>query len=228
MAVMTLTRSTIGKKVIMAVTGLVWIGFLAFHMYGNLKVYQGAAYFDHYAESLRELGAPLFSHLHLLTVIRIVVTVSVLAHIWAAISLTKAARNARPQNYEAKRIVQANYASITMRYGGVVIALFLLYHLAHFTWGLIPIPPGGFVKGAAYANLVGGFQSIFNVAFYLLAVAALGMHLYHGSWSMFQTLGFNNQKYDSTLRGLALALGILIPVGFAIVPLSVLFGFVTL
>jgi succinate dehydrogenase / fumarate reductase, cytochrome b subunit len=228
MAVMTLTRSTIGKKVIMAVTGLVWIGFLVFHMYGNLKVYQGAEYFNHYAESLRELGMPLFSRLHLLTLLRIIVTVSVLAHIWAAISLTKAARNARPQNYEMKRLVQANYASITMRYGGLVIALFLLYHLAHFTWGLLPIPPSGFVKGDAYHNLVGGFQSIFNVLLYLVAVAALGFHLYHGTWSMFQTLGFNNQKYDSTLRGAALALGILISVGFAIVPLSVLFGFVTL
>lgn len=227
MAVMTLTRSTIGKKVIMAVTGLVWIGFLVFHMYGNLKVYQGAEYFNHYAESLRELGAPLFSHLHLLTLLRIIVTVSVLAHIWAAISLTRAARNARPQNYEMKRVVQANYASITMRWGGAAIALFLLYHLAHFTWGLIPIP-GGFVKGDAYENLVGGFQSIFNVAFYLIAVAVLGLHLYHGTWSLFQTLGFNNQKYDSTLRGVSLALGILMCLGFAIVPLSVLFGFVTL
>ena len=228
MAVMTLTRSSIGKKVIMAVTGLVWIGFLVFHMYGNLKVYQGAAYFNHYAESLRELGAPLFGHLHLLTILRLIVAVSVLLHIWAALSLTVAARNARPQSYAMKRLVQANYASITMRYGGVAIGLFLLYHLAHFTWGLIPIPPSGFEKGDAYGNLVGGFQSIFNVIFYLVAVAALGLHLYHGTWSMFQTLGFNNQKYDSTLRGLALALGILLPLGFAIVPLSVLFGFVTL
>lgn len=228
MAVMTLARSTIGKKVIMAVTGLIWVGFLAFHMYGNLKVYQGAVYFNHYAESLRELGAPLFSHLHLLTVLRIIVTVAVLAHIWAAVSLTVAARNARPQSYEMKRVVQANYASITMRYGGLVIGLFLLYHLAHFTWGLIPIPPSGFVPGDAYGNLVGGFQSVFNVILYLVAVAALGLHLFHGTWSMFQTLGFNNQKYDSTLRGVALALAILISVGFAIVPLSVLFGFVTL
>lgn len=227
MAVMTLTRSTIGKKVIMAVTGLIWIGFLVFHMYGNLKVYNGAEYFNHYAEFLREIGSPLFGHLHILTILRIVVTVAVLLHIWAAISLTRAAVVARPQSYAMKRLVRANYASITMRYGGVAIGLFLLYHLAHFTWGWIPIP-GGFIKGDAYHNMVGGFQSIFNVLFYLIAVAALGLHLYHGTWSMFQTLGFNNQKYDSTLRGVALALGILMFLGFAIVPLSVLFGFVTL
>ena len=225
MAVMTLTRSTIGKKVIMAVTGLVWVGFLIFHMYGNLKVFQGAEYFNYYAESLRELGAPLFSRLHLLTLLRIVVSLSVVLHVWAALSLTKTALTARPQSYEMKRLVQANYASITMRYGGVVIGLFLLYHLAHFTWGLLP---GVFARGDPYGNLVAGFQSIFNVAFYLVAVVALGFHLYHGTWSMFQTLGFNNQKYDKSLRGLALALGILLPLGFAIVPLAVLFGIVTL
>jgi succinate dehydrogenase / fumarate reductase cytochrome b subunit len=225
MAVMTLTRSTIGKKAIMAVTGLIWIGFLAFHMYGNLKVFQGPVYFNEYAESLRALGAPLFSHLHLLTVLRVIVTAAVLLHIWAALTLTNTARSARPQGYQMKRRVQASYASITMRYGGVAIGLFLLYHLAHFTWLALP---GGYVKGDAYGNLVLGFQNIFNVIFYLVAVSALGMHLYHGTWSMFQTLGFNNQKYDSTLRGIALGLGILLPVGFAIVPLSVLFGFVTL
>ncbi len=224
MAVMTLTRSSIGKKVLMAVTGLIWIGFLFFHMYGNLKVFQGAAYFNHYAESLRELGAPVFSRLHLLTLLRIVVTVAVGTHIWAAVSLYNAARTARPQSYAMKRTVQANYASVTMRYGGVAIGLFILYHLAHFTWGWL----GGFTAGDAYGNLVRGFQNPFNVIFYLVAVTALGMHLFHGTWSMFQTLGFNNKKYDGTLRGVALALGILIPVGFALVPLSVMFGFITL
>jgi len=224
MAVMTLTRSSIGKKVIMAVTGAIWIGFLFFHMYGNLKVFQGAEYFNHYADSLRSLGAPVFSYLHLLTLLRIVVTGAVGLHVWAALSLYNAARLARPQNYEMKRTVQANYAAITMRYGGVVIFLFILYHLAHFTWGWL----GNFTRGDAYGNLVVGFQNPLNVIFYLVAVTALGFHLFHGTWSMFQTLGFNNRKYDSTLRGLAWALGILIPVGFAVVPLAVLFGFVQL
>jgi len=222
MAVMTLTRSSIGKKVIMAVTGAIWVGFLAFHMYGNLKVFQGAEYFNHYAESLRSLGAPVFSHLHLLTLLRIVVTGAVGLHVWAAISLYNGARNARPQSYEMKRTVKANYASITMRYGGVAIFLFISYHLAHFTWGWL----GHFTRGDAYGNLVEGFQNPFNVIFYVVAVSALGFHLFHGTWSMFQTLGFNNRKYDSTLRGLAWVMGIVIPVGFAIVPLAVLFGFV--
>lgn len=223
MAVMTLARSSIGKKVLMAVTGIIWVGFLFFHMYGNLKVFQGAEYFNHYAESLRSLGAPVFSHLHLLTVLRIVVTGAIVLHVWAAISLTQAARVARPQSYAVKKAVQANYAAVTMRYGGAVIFFFILYHLAHFTWGWL----GNFTRGEAYENLVAGFQNPFNVVLYLVAVTALGLHLYHGTWSMFQTLGFNNRKYDSTLRGLAWALGILIPGGFALVPLAVLFGFVS-
>ncbi len=222
-AVMTLTRSSIGKKVIMAVTGLVWIGFVFFHMYGNLKAFGGAEYFNHYAESLRELGAPIFARLHLLILLRIIVTVSVILHVWAAVTLTQTAWKARPQSYEMKRIVQANYASITMRYGGAVIFFFLIYHLAHFTWGWLP---GRFVRGDAYGNLVAGFQNPFNVVLYLVAVTALGFHLYHGTWSLFQTLGFNNQQYDKGLRGFALLLALVIAVGFAVVPLSVMFGIV--
>lgn len=227
MAVMTLTRSTIGKKVIMAVTGLVWVGFLVFHMYGNLKVFQGAAYFNEYSEGLRHIGHPIFGAHHLLWVARLVLLGAVVLHVWAAIDLTRAARRARPDSYAVKKRVQADYASVTMRYGGAAIFFFLLYHLAHFTWGVRAVHPD-FIHGDAYHNLVVGFQNPVNVILYLVALVAVGLHLYHGSWSMFQTLGFNNQKYDSSLRGLALALGVLIPLGFATAPLSVLFGFVTL
>jgi len=227
MAVMTLTRSTIGKKVIMAVTGLLWVGFLAFHMYGNLKVFQGAEYFNEYSEGLRHIGSPIFSAYHLLWVARIGLLVSVVLHVWSAISLTRAARMARPQQYALKKNINADYAAVTIRYGGAAIFFFLLYHLAHFTWGVRAIHPD-FIHGDAYHNLVIGFQNPLNVTLYLIALVAVGLHLYHGTWSMFQTLGFNNQKYDSSLRGLALALGLLIPLGFATAPLSVLFGFVTL
>jgi succinate dehydrogenase / fumarate reductase cytochrome b subunit len=227
MAVMTLTRSTIGKKVIMAVTGLVWVGFLAFHMYGNLKVFQGAVYFNDYSEGLRHIGSPIFSAYHLLWVARIGLIVSVVLHIWAALDLTRAAHRARPENYALKKNIRADYAAVTIRYGGLVIFLFLVYHLAHFTWGVTAVHPD-FIPGDAYHNLVVGFQNPVNVVLYLIALVAVGLHLYHGSWSMFQTLGFNNQKYDSSLRSLALALGVLIPLGFALAPFAVLFGIVTL
>ncbi len=152
--------------------------------------------------------------------------VSIVLHIWAAVSLYQRALKARPRSYEMQRTVQANYASITIRYGGLVIFLFVLFHLMHLTWG-VPVVHSEFIQGDAYSNVVTGFQSIPAVIVYLLALVAVALHLYHGTWSMFQTLGFNNKNYDRALRGLALALALIVPIGFAIVPLSVIFGFVS-
>ncbi|MEX1018160.1 MAG: succinate dehydrogenase cytochrome b subunit [Litorilinea sp.] len=227
MQAVALYQSSIGKKAIMAVTGLIWIGYVAVHMYGNLKVFQGALYFNEYAEGLRHLGEPVFGFRHLLTVARLVLVASLAAHVWAAVSLYNQARNARPSNYESKRIVQANYASLTMRWGGTVILLFILFHLAHLTWG-VPGVHNDFELGNAYNNLVYGFQSLPVVIIYLVALVALGFHLFHGTWSLFQTLGLNNKSVEPLLRSLAWILAIGVPVGFAAVPLAVLFGMVTL
>ena len=220
-----LYRSSIGKKAIMAVTGLVWVGYVALHMYGNLKAFQGAAYFNEYAEGLRHIGAPVFGHLHLLTVARIVLVASIGAHIWAAWSLYTQARAARPSSYASRRVVQANYAALTMRYGAIVIVLFVLFHLAHLTWGT-PGIHSDYIRGEAYHNLVVGFQSPLVVGFYLLALAALGFHLFHGTWSMFQTLGLNNQDWDGAFRALAWLLAIVVPVGFAAVPVAIQLGII--
>jgi len=211
----------------MAVTGAIWVGFLVFHMYGNLKVFGGADYFNAYSDGLRHIGAPIFGAFHLLWVVRIVLIVAVVLHVWSAIDLTQAARRARPQKYVLKKNIHADYAAVTIRYGGAVIFFFLLYHLAQFTWGIRGFHPD-FIPGNAYHNLVIGFQNPLNVLLYLIALVVVGLHLYHGTWSMFQTLGFNNQKYDNSLRNLALALGVLIPLGFALTPLAVLFGVITL
>jgi len=215
--------NTIARKVIMALTGLVWIGFVFFHMYGNLKVFMGAAYFNHYAEALRELGAPVFSYLHLLTLLRIVVVISLILHVWAAYSLTRQAQKARSTKYEVKRTVAANYASITMRYGGTVILLFVLFHLADLTWGVNALSPD-FDRLNPYLNVISSFQNPFVVLFYLLALTALGFHLYHGTWSLLQTLGILSQKYDKPVRIVGLLLALAITLGFAVVPLAVLFG----
>lgn len=225
MYVMTFPRTTIGKKVIMAVTGLIGIGFLLLHMYGNLKAFLGPVYFDEYAEALRNFGHPILGHLHFLTAFRALLIVSVIAHIWAAVTLTQQAWAARPVKYVVKKHVQADYASITMRWGGIVIFLFLIYHLMHFTWG-VPVAPGGFERGAAYRNLVVGFQFWPATLFYLLGTVALGLHLYHGGWSMFQTLGLSNENTSRPLHLLAIGLAVLISVGFAIVPIAVLVGII--
>ena len=218
-------RSTIGKKVIMAITGLIYIGFVVFHMYGNLKVFLGAAYFNEYAEGLREIGHPIFGYLHLLTVGRIVLVGAMVLHVWCAWSLYQAARKARPQGYAEKKVVQANYASLTVRYGGTVILLFLIYHLAHLTWGITGVP---FEQGNAYFNVVSSFQIMPIPFIYLIAVIALGFHLYHGTWSMMQTLGISSRGNEKPIRAMALLLAIVTTVGFASVPLGVMLGIVQL
>lgn len=227
MQAVALYRSSIGKKAIMAVTGLVWIGYVVVHMYGNLKAFQGAAYFNEYAEGLRHLGEPIFGYRHLLNVARVVLVLSLGLHVWAAWSLFKQAMAARPATYASRRMVQANYAALTMRYGGVTILLFVLFHLAHLTWG-VPGIHNDFIHGDAYHNLVTGFQFLPWVIIYLLALVALGFHLFHGVWSMFQTLGLNNRDWDGVIRAVAWVLAIGVPVGFASVPIAVQLGILTL
>lgn len=220
-----LYRSTIGRKIIAALTGLIWIGYVVIHMYGNLKIFLGRDYFNAYAEGLRGIGAPIFGHLHLLSIARAILVAALVLHVWSVYTLWKQARDARRKNYAVIKRVQADSASLYMRWGGTFILLFVIYHLAHFTWG-IPVIHPNFTRSDSYNNLVIGFQSVPVVIFYLLAMVALGFHLYHGAWSLFQTLGINNRRATHLIRGFAIILSILVPVGFAIVPLGILFGYV--
>jgi succinate dehydrogenase / fumarate reductase cytochrome b subunit len=220
MQVAVLPRSSIGKKALMAVTGAVWIGYLVLHMWGNLHIFQGQEAFNHYAEFLREVGEPVFSYAQVLWLIRIIIVASLAAHMWSAWELYRQAARARSTNYAVKRVVQANYASRFMRIGGVVIILFILFHLAQYTWGWVT----EFDRADPYRNVVIGFSNPIIVLFYLLALASLGLHLFHGVWSMFQTLGLNSRRYDTFFRWLAIFTALVVPIGFATVPLSVLFG----
>ena len=227
MQVLAIPRSTIGRKALMAVTGLVWIGFVAMHMWGNLHIFQGAEAFNHYAEFLREVGDPLFSYGQLLNLLRVVTVTSILLHVWAAYTLYQMARRAHGSSYAVKRVVQANYATRFMRIGGVVIILFLLFHLAQFTWVALPetaLTP----RMDPYSNVITAFQNPAIALVYIVAVAALGLHLYHGVWSMFQTLGLNNRNWDGFFRGLAVIVAIVVPIGFITVPVAVMLGFLTL
>ncbi len=223
-----LTQSSIGKKVIMAITGLIWIGFVAGHMYGNLKVFGGPVYFNEYAEGLRELGHPLFGRLHLLTVARVTLLAALALHFWAFISLTKQSQTARKTNYAKTKRLRTSSASLYMRYGGIYILFFIIFHLAHLTWGVPGVHPD-FHHGDAYNNLVIGFQSYgyATTVIYFIALIALAMHLYHGMWSVFQTLGLNNKDYDQMIRMLAIGVAVVLPLGFAVVPLAVIFGILT-
>jgi succinate dehydrogenase / fumarate reductase cytochrome b subunit len=225
--VLNLYRSSIGKKVIMAVTGLIGIGYVIMHMYGNLKVFAGAEYFNAYAEGLRELGAPVFGHSHLLWIARIVLLGAVVLHIWAAWSLYQESKQARSTRYVKHTTLQASPAALYIRFGGVVLLLFIIIHLMHITWGVPGIHPD-FRWDDAYHNLVVGFQSYgyLPAIFYIVAMIALGFHLYHGTWSMFQTLGLNNRTYTYPLRTLSLILALVISLGFSAVPLAIMVGIV--
>lgn len=224
---LTILQTSIGKKVLMAVTGLIWIGFLFMHMYGNTKVFFGPVYFNEYAEGLRELGHPIFGHLHLLTLMRLGMTAAFIIHVYLQFVLYRQNSASRGTAYSVHKKVQASPFALTMRYGGMAIFFFVLFHLSDLTWGVSAVH-SGFVPGDAYHNLTMSFQSPLKVAFYLIALAALAMHLYHGTWSMFQTLGINTKRSTPMLRLAALGLAIIIPVGFAVVPISVLWGIVPL
>jgi succinate dehydrogenase / fumarate reductase cytochrome b subunit len=224
--VLNLYRTSIGKKVIMAVTGLIGIGYVIMHMYGNLKAFEGAEYFNAYAEGLRELGAPIFGYSHLLWIARLVLLVAVVLHVWAAWSLYRESEKARSTKYVKHVKLQANPAALYIRVGGVMLLLFIILHLMHLTWGVPGVHPD-FESGDVYHNLVVGFQSFLPTTFYLAAMVALGFHLYHGTWSLFQTLGLNNHTYTRPLRVLSLILAIVVSGGFALIPLAVMLGIIS-
>jgi len=217
-----LYRSSVGKKVVMGVTGLIFFGYVAGHLAGNLKVYLGAEHFNAYAEFLREVGAPALGHSWFLWAFRSVILVALLLHVTAAIQLWLQARSARPTNYQRPVHLEDSYVSRTMRLGGVVILIFVVYHLMNLTWGTAH---SDFVPGDAYHNLVSAFQSLGVSAAYIVAVTVVGLHLYHGIWSSLQTLGVN-QDHHNRWRRLSAAIAIAIVLGNISIPVSVLTGFV--
>ena len=214
-------RTTVGKKVLVAVTGFILLGFVIVHMIGNLKAFQGADYFDHYAEALRVLGAPFFGHEQALWLFRLVLLAAVGIHALLGIQLWLLSNRARPIGYKMEPHLEVSAASRVQRWGGLLIGAYVVYHLLHFTTG--DVHPQ-FVAGKAYSNLVIGFESLFAAGAYIAAVAILALHLYHGTWSGLQTLGLNHPKYNPWRRGIAAVIAIVLFVGFASVPLAVQLG----
>ena len=217
-------RSPMTKKVVMAVTGFMLFGFVLTHMIGNLKIYQGPEKLNSYAEALRELGAPFFGHGELLWVFRIGLLVAVGLHIWSAWELTRVNHRARQQRYAKTVYQKATYASRTLRWGGVIILFFIIYHLLHLTTGSVH---GQFVPGDVYHNVVAGFSQPLVSAFYIVAQVALGFHLYHGLWSFFQTLGWSGPRFDGIRRQAAVAFALIISLANISFPIAVLTGIVS-
>ncbi len=224
-------RSAVGKKWVMALTGLGIIVFVLAHMIGNWKIFlpdvDGVPDIDIYAEALRELLVPFLPAHVALWILRTGLIVAFLLHIHAAYSLTLMNHRARPEDYQGPRnYVAANYASRTMRWSGVIFAAFLLFHLADLTWGIQPMAPETWARGEVYANFIATFSRAPVTAFYVIAMVLLGLHLYHGAWSMFQSLGINHPRFNNLRRYFAIGLAVLVTVGNAIMPLAVYFGFV--
>jgi succinate dehydrogenase / fumarate reductase, cytochrome b subunit len=219
-------RSAVGKKWVMALTGIALMAYVFAHMFGNLKLYFGAEDFNHYSEFLRDLLVPILPRTWTLWLLRIGLIVAFVFHIHAAASLTLMNRRAHAEGrYVAPRDWQAaNAASRSMRWTGVVILLFLIWHLADLTWG--PANPG-FVRGDVYRNLVASFERPWSSAIYIVANVALGIHLFHGGWSMFQSLGLNNPRWNSWRRGFAVTFAGVVMLGNLSFPIAVLTGAVS-
>ena len=212
-------RSAVGKKYVMAITGIMLLGFVFAHMVGNLKAYLGPIEMNHYAEFLRDLLVPIAPRTLVLWLMRIGLITAFVLHIHAAYALTVMNHRARPEKYESKRdYVAANFASRTMRWSGVIVLLFLAWHLADLTAGSAN---SDFVRGDAYNNLVHSFERPAVAILYVVAMLALGIHIFHGAWSLFQSLGLNNPRFNRWRLNFARAFAAVIVIGNLSFPILV-------
>jgi succinate dehydrogenase / fumarate reductase cytochrome b subunit len=218
-------RSAIGKKWVMAVTGIMLLGFVLFHMIGNLKIYLGAAHLDEYAEWLRTIGEPFVPRGVFLWILRVGLIGAFFFHIVSAAQLTRMNHQSRPTKYQSPRdYVAADFASRTMRWTGVIVGLFVIFHLMDLTWGTVD---PGWARGHVYANVIHSFQRVPVAIVYIVANIALAIHIFHGAWSMFQSLGINNPKWNDARRKFALGFALLIGIANVSFPLLVVTGVVS-
>lgn len=216
--------TAIGKKWVMALTGIVLLGYVLLHMLGNLKLYLGAEEINQYAEALRELGGHIIPRTYVLWVLRGVLGLSFALHIHAALSLTLINRRARPIGYQAPRhYLAANVAARTMRWTGLIILLYLVFHLFDLTWG--PANPD-FVRGDVYHNMVGSLQRWWSAIIYIVANIALAVHIYHGAWSMFQSMGINHPRFNRFRRWFASVFAVVMLAGNLSFPILIASGVV--
>lgn len=216
--------SAVGKKWVMAVTGLAMLGFVLAHMFGNAKMYLGAAEYNHYAESLKQLLVPIMPEGLVLWLFRFGLIVFLTLHVVSAAQLTAMNRRARPTRYQSSRdYIAANFASRSMRWTGLIMFLFIAFHLANLTFGwLVP----GFTREDVYGNVVANFEQWPISVIYIAANIAVAVHLFHGTWSVFQSLGLNNPRFNGVRRGFAAGTATLVAVVNCSFPIMVLAGVV--
>jgi succinate dehydrogenase / fumarate reductase, cytochrome b subunit len=221
---LTLYRSTIGKKAIMAVTGLILVGYVVLHMAGNLQVFIGPAKINAYGAFLKSLG-------ELLWLVRIILLLALGLHVLMAWQLTQLKRKARPIQYQSRDPQVSTVASRTMRWGGVLLLAFIVFHILHFTTGTVfPVASTpdamypAFSHADVYGNVIGAFRTPWVVAVYVVAMLFLMLHLFHGAWSSVRTLGLTKPSAHPLQRRVATLVALVVWLGFSVVPVAVLLG----
>ncbi len=204
--------STVGKKIVMAVTGAIGLGYLIAHVIGNLLVFRGPDKIDAYAGLLK-------SNPGLLWTARAILLAAIIAHIVAAFQLARVSQKSRPISYRRWRPVGSDFSSRTMRWTGPIVGIFIIFHLLHFTSGTVH---PDFHEGQVYHNVTSGFRVWYVSAFYIVSMLALFGHIFHGAWSMFQSVGLNHPKYNKLVRTMATIVTLLVVVGFISIPVAVL------
>ena len=224
-----LYSTAVGKKYAMAISGVALMGFVLFHMIGNLKMYLGAAELDHYAEFLKQLLYPLAPKESVLWILRAGLLGMLVLHLHSAWSLTVLNRAARPVKYQSARdYEEASLASRSMRLSGIVVFAFIVWHLLDLTFGVVNTvgTDGEFVRTEVYANVVRSFERWPVALFYIVANLLLGLHLSHGAWSIFQSLGWNNPRFNAWRRAFARGFAAVVVIGNVSFPIAVLIGVV--
>ncbi|HLH03685.1 MAG TPA: succinate dehydrogenase cytochrome b subunit [Bryobacteraceae bacterium] len=209
-------ESTNGQKAIMAVTGIVLLLFVFFHMLGNLQFFEGREQINFYGAALRRFPEALWAA-------RVILLVSVVLHIWSSVKLAVRKNGARPTGYTARKNINSSYASRTMYWSGPILLAFIIYHLLHLTAGAIQ-PGGAFVEGDVYGNLVKGFSVWYVSLWYIISMILLGLHIRHGAWSLFQSLGMNHPRHTPLLKKLAMLFAVVVVLGYVAIPVSILAG----
>lgn len=216
---LTLYDTTIGKKAVMALSGLVLFGFVIGHMIGNLQVFAGPEKLNAYAAFLKGTPALLWGT-------RIVLVAAVLAHIATSAQLWSRSNEAKAGGYRVKKTRATNYAALTMMLSGPIVLLFIIFHLAHFTYPGLGLGAAEFSHTDVYSNVVSSFRVPWVAGIYIVANLLLGFHLHHGAWSLFQSLGLSHPRYDDKRKNLARGLATFVVAGNVIMPLAVLTGIV--
>jgi succinate dehydrogenase / fumarate reductase, cytochrome b subunit len=214
----TFWQSTNGKKAVMAVTGAIMFLFVIGHMLGNLQIFEGPEKINNYGHFLHNLGEVLWLE-------RIGLLLAIALHITVTIQLALRNKAARPVGYSRRQAINSSYASRTMYWSGPIVLVFIIFHLLQFTAGYIH-PQSQFIEGDVYHNVVAGFQIWWVSLWYIFAVSLLGFHLSHGLWSMFQSLGLAHPRNTVTLKNGARILALVIVLGYIVIPISVLLGYV--